>query len=152
MASAVQLLLTAIVCVSRQYSIYWNRALPYWSRGEWNGNIFAGIPEMTSHYIYNFEFVSNANTSYFTYSLQDPTIISRLVVSISGQVTQLTWMPSADEWILICCFHQPYTYFPPMKPSPSSTRFLLFIDRLPKLLPIPRVYFYLLEINQILDF
>ncbi|KAF0904637.1 hypothetical protein E2562_036013 [Oryza meyeriana var. granulata] len=84
-----------------QYFIFWNRTVPYWASGEWNGNIFAGIPEMTSHYIYNFEFVSDANASYFTYSLQDPAIISRLVVSVSGQITQLTWVPSADEWILI---------------------------------------------------
>uniref|UniRef100_A0A0D3GK14 non-specific serine/threonine protein kinase n=1 Tax=Oryza barthii TaxID=65489 RepID=A0A0D3GK14_9ORYZ len=84
-----------------QYFIVWNRTVPYWASGEWNGDIFAGIPEMTSHYMYNFEFVSDANGSYFTYSLQDPAIISRLVVSVSGQVTQLTWAPSADEWILI---------------------------------------------------
>ncbi|XP_040381135.1 G-type lectin S-receptor-like serine/threonine-protein kinase At2g19130 [Oryza brachyantha] len=84
-----------------QYFILWNRTVPYWASGEWNGDIFAGIPEMTSHYIYNFEFVSDANASYFTYSLQDPAIISRLVVSVSGQITQLTWVPSADEWILL---------------------------------------------------
>lgn len=84
-----------------QYFIVWNRTVPYWASGEWNGDIFAGIPEMTSHYMYNFEFVSDANGSYFTYSLQDPAIISRLVVGVSGQVTQLTWAPSADEWILI---------------------------------------------------
>lgn len=84
-----------------QYFIVWNRTVPYWASGEWNGDIFAGIPEMTSHYMYNFEFVSDANGSYFTYSLQDPAIISRLVVGVSGQITQLTWAPSADEWILI---------------------------------------------------
>uniref|UniRef100_A0A0E0ADF4 Receptor-like serine/threonine-protein kinase n=1 Tax=Oryza glumipatula TaxID=40148 RepID=A0A0E0ADF4_9ORYZ len=84
-----------------QYFIVWNRTVPYWASGEWNGDIFAGIPEMTSHYMYNFEFVSDANGSYFTYSLQDPAIISRLVVGVSGQVTQLMWAPSADEWILI---------------------------------------------------
>uniref|UniRef100_A0A0E0LET8 non-specific serine/threonine protein kinase n=1 Tax=Oryza punctata TaxID=4537 RepID=A0A0E0LET8_ORYPU len=84
-----------------QYFILWNRTVPYWSSGEWNGDIFAGIPEMTSHYIYNFEFVSDTNVSYFTYSLQDPAIISRLVVSVSGQITQLTWVPSTDKWILI---------------------------------------------------
>uniref|UniRef100_A0A0E0E5F9 Receptor-like serine/threonine-protein kinase n=1 Tax=Oryza meridionalis TaxID=40149 RepID=A0A0E0E5F9_9ORYZ len=84
-----------------QYFIVWNRTVPYWASGEWNGDIFAGIPEMTSHYMYNFEFVSDANGSYFTYSLQDPAIISRFVVGVSGQITQLTWAPSADEWILI---------------------------------------------------
>uniref|UniRef100_J3MGY9 Receptor-like serine/threonine-protein kinase n=1 Tax=Oryza brachyantha TaxID=4533 RepID=J3MGY9_ORYBR len=88
-----------------QYFILWNRTVPYWASGEWNGDIFAGIPEMTSHYIYNFEFVSDANASYFTYSLQDPAIISRLVVSVSGQITQLTCLSgfraaAPDEWDL----------------------------------------------------
>uniref|UniRef100_A0A0D9WTD1 Receptor-like serine/threonine-protein kinase n=1 Tax=Leersia perrieri TaxID=77586 RepID=A0A0D9WTD1_9ORYZ len=86
---------------SAQYFITWNRTVTYWASGEWNGEIFAGIPEMTAHYMYNFEFVSDANGSYFSYSLQDPSIISRLVVSVSGQITQLTWVPSAGEWILI---------------------------------------------------
>ncbi|CAD6231557.1 unnamed protein product [Miscanthus lutarioriparius] len=56
---------------------------------------------MTSHYFYNFEFVSNDNASYFDYSLQDPTVISRFVLDVSGQVRQLIWVPSADEWMII---------------------------------------------------
>ncbi|GJN39149.1 hypothetical protein PR202_gb28248 [Eleusine coracana subsp. coracana] len=84
-----------------QFFISWNRTTRFWGSGEWNGDIFSGIPEMTSHYIYNFEFVSDANASYFTYSLQDPAVISRLVMDISGQIRQLTWVPSLQQWMLI---------------------------------------------------
>jgi len=84
-----------------QFFTYWNTTVSFWSSREWNGNIFAGVPEMTSHYFYNFEFVSNANASYFDYSLQDPTVISRFVLDVSGQVRQLIWVPSADEWMII---------------------------------------------------
>ncbi|OEL30471.1 G-type lectin S-receptor-like serine/threonine-protein kinase [Dichanthelium oligosanthes] len=84
-----------------QYFTNWNGTLTFWSSGEWNGNIFAGIPEMTSHDKYDFEFVSDANASYFTYSLQDPTAISRLVLDVSGQVRNLMWVPSADEWMIV---------------------------------------------------
>ncbi|XP_066360297.1 G-type lectin S-receptor-like serine/threonine-protein kinase At2g19130 [Miscanthus floridulus] len=84
-----------------QFFTYWNTTVRFWSSGEWNGNIFAGVPEMTSHYFYNFEFVSNANASYFDYSLQDPTVISRFVLDVSGQVRQLIWVPSTDEWMII---------------------------------------------------
>ncbi|GJM97651.1 hypothetical protein PR202_ga14591 [Eleusine coracana subsp. coracana] len=84
-----------------QFFISWNRTTRFWGSGEWNGDIFSGIPEMTSHYIYNFEFVSGANASYFTYSLQDPSVISRLVMDISGQIRQLTWVPSLEQWMLI---------------------------------------------------
>jgi len=84
-----------------QFFTYWNTTVSFWSSREWNGNIFAGVPEMTSHYFYNFEFVSNDNASYFDYSLQDPTVISRFVLDVSGQVRQLIWVPSADEWMII---------------------------------------------------
>ncbi|XP_066378494.1 G-type lectin S-receptor-like serine/threonine-protein kinase At2g19130 [Miscanthus floridulus] len=84
-----------------QFFLSWNWTVNFWSSGEWNGNIFAGVPEMTSHYFHNFEFVSNANASYFDYSLQDPTVISRFVLDVSGQMRQLIWVPSADEWMII---------------------------------------------------
>nr|CAD1832147.1 unnamed protein product [Ananas comosus var. bracteatus] len=83
-----------------QYFIFWNRTKPFWTSGEWNGEIFAAVPEMTPHYIYNFEYVNNANESYFTYSLQDDKLISRLVLDLSGQIKELTWMENAQEWIL----------------------------------------------------
>ncbi|XP_012700790.1 G-type lectin S-receptor-like serine/threonine-protein kinase At2g19130 [Setaria italica] len=86
---------------SSQFFLSWNRTVSFWSSGEWNGDIFAGIPEMTSHDKYDFEFVSDANASYFTYSLQDPTVISRLVLDVSGQARQIMWVPSAGEWMVI---------------------------------------------------
>ncbi|XP_072954289.1 G-type lectin S-receptor-like serine/threonine-protein kinase At2g19130 [Typha angustifolia] len=85
---------------SSQYFIYWNKTREFWTSGEWNGNIFTNVPEMLSHYIYNFEFVSNDNTSYFTYSLQDDTVISRFIMDISGQIKQLTWVEGYQQWIL----------------------------------------------------
>ncbi|PUZ37196.1 hypothetical protein GQ55_9G099500 [Panicum hallii var. hallii] len=86
---------------SSQYLTKWNRTVASWSSGEWNNDVFAGVPEMTSHYKYDFKFVSDVNTSYFTYSLQDPTVISRLVLDVSGQLRQIMWEPSTDEWMII---------------------------------------------------
>ena len=85
---------------SSQYSTKWNRTVTFWSSGKWNGDAFAGIPEMISHYKYDFKFVSDANASYFAYSLPDPTMISRLVLDVSGQVSMMMWAPSA-EWMII---------------------------------------------------
>jgi hypothetical protein len=34
-----------------------------------------------------------AAASYFTYSQQDPTVISRFFMDVSGQVRQLMWVP-----------------------------------------------------------
>ncbi|WVZ78891.1 hypothetical protein U9M48_026536 [Paspalum notatum var. saurae] len=83
-----------------QFFISWNKTI-FWRSGEWDGDAFAGIPEMSSHDKYNFEFVSNENASYFDYTLQDPTVISRLVLDVSGQARQIMWLPGADEWMTI---------------------------------------------------
>ena len=58
---------------SSQYLMIWNRTVTSWSSGEWNGDVYAGVPEMTSHYKYDFQFVNDTNGTYFTCSLQDPT-------------------------------------------------------------------------------
>ncbi|XWS68556.1 hypothetical protein CRYUN_Cryun04dG0100100 [Craigia yunnanensis] len=55
---------------------------------------------MRLNYIYNFSYVSNANESYFTYSLYDPTIISRFIMDVSGQIKQLSWLESSKLWNL----------------------------------------------------
>ncbi|KAF8687383.1 hypothetical protein HU200_043072 [Digitaria exilis] len=86
---------------TKQYNITWNGTMSFWTSGEWNGDVFTGIPEMISHHTYDFDFVSDANGSYITYSLQDPTVISRMVLDVSGQVRQMIWVPSDDEWTII---------------------------------------------------
>ncbi|CBI17998.3 unnamed protein product, partial [Vitis vinifera] len=65
------------------------------------------VPEMRSNYIYNFSFYSDANQSYFTYSLYDKTIISRFIMDVSGQIKQLTWLDSSSQWNLF--WSQPRT-------------------------------------------
>ncbi|XP_039827009.1 G-type lectin S-receptor-like serine/threonine-protein kinase At2g19130 [Panicum virgatum] len=76
---------------SSQYLTIWNRTVTSWSSGEWNGDVYAGVPEMTSHYKYDFQFVNDTNGTYFTYSLQDPTVISRTVLDVFVQIRQIMW-------------------------------------------------------------
>ncbi|KAF3975163.1 hypothetical protein CMV_001562 [Castanea mollissima] len=89
------------------YIIRWNKTVPYWNSGPWDGKIFSWVPEMRANYIYNFSYVSNENESYFTYSLYDPSIISRFVMDISGQIQQLSWLESTKQWNLF--WSQPRT-------------------------------------------
>lgn len=89
------------------YIIRWNKSVPYWNSGPWDGKIFSWVPEMRANYIYNFSYVSNENESYFTYSLYDPSIISRFVMDISGQIQQLSWLESTKQWNLF--WSQPRT-------------------------------------------
>ncbi|CAK8536519.1 unnamed protein product [Lathyrus sativus] len=85
---------------STSYLLLWNKSEEYWTSGAWNGHIFSLVPEMRLNYIYNFSFVSNENETYFTYSLYNDLIISRLVMDISGQIKQYTWLESFNQWNL----------------------------------------------------
>ncbi|KAL6896794.1 hypothetical protein ACP4OV_007366 [Aristida adscensionis] len=92
---------------STAYFIQWNDSITYWSSGRWNGNIFSLVPEMTAGYNYNFQFIDNANESYFIYSMKDDSIISRFVIEVSGQIKQYTWVEASKSWILF--WSQPRT-------------------------------------------
>ncbi|XP_057455423.1 G-type lectin S-receptor-like serine/threonine-protein kinase At2g19130 [Lotus japonicus] len=85
---------------TNSYLILWNKSEEYWTSGPWNGRIFSLVPEMRANYIYNFTFVANENESYFTYSLYNPSIISRFVMDISGQIKQLSWLENIKQWNL----------------------------------------------------
>ncbi|XP_068667595.1 G-type lectin S-receptor-like serine/threonine-protein kinase At2g19130 isoform X2 [Aristolochia californica] len=80
---------------SSQYFIFWNKTKIYWTSGNWTGKLFNRVPEMTSNYIYDFNFTENAESKYFTYSLYETSIISRFVMDVSGQIIQVTWLDTA---------------------------------------------------------
>ncbi|KAL8228476.1 hypothetical protein R6Q57_016060 [Mikania cordata] len=86
----------------KQYLIKWNKTKQYWTSGPWNerDKLFNLVPEMRLNYIYNFSYVSNENESYFTYSLYNPSIISRFIMEVSGQVRQLSWLDNTQQWNL----------------------------------------------------
>ncbi|KAF8043221.1 hypothetical protein BT93_A1537 [Corymbia citriodora subsp. variegata] len=54
---------------------------------------------MRLNYIYDFEYVDNKNESYFTYSVKaSSNTISRFVLDFSGQINQLSWLSSSQQW------------------------------------------------------
>ncbi|KAK4484861.1 hypothetical protein RD792_007461 [Penstemon davidsonii] len=83
-----------------QYLIRWNRSEQYWTSGAWNGHIFSLVPEMRLNYIYNFSYVDNENESYFTYSLYNPSVVSRFIMDVSGQIKMLSWYDITQDWNL----------------------------------------------------
>lgn len=80
--------------------LIWKKGTPYWSSGDWDGKIFRAVPEMTPDYIFNYEFVRDQHELYFTYSIKDDSIISRLIIGISGQIQQMTWLEKLTSWLL----------------------------------------------------
>ncbi|KAF8093551.1 hypothetical protein N665_0383s0176 [Sinapis alba] len=87
---------------STAYKILWNGSTQYWSSGPWNpqSKLFDSVPEMRLNYIFNYSFFSNATESYFTYSLYNTQNISRLVMDVSGQIKQSSWLNNNNQWNL----------------------------------------------------
>ena len=73
----------------------------YWTSGTWNGQIFSLVPEMRLNYIFNFSYYSSEDESSFSYSLYNSSVISRLVLDVSGQIKQMTWLESSHQWSLL---------------------------------------------------
>eukprot|EP00261_Vitis_vinifera_P031477 XP_019072720.1 PREDICTED: receptor-like serine/threonine-protein kinase SD1-8 isoform X2 [Vitis vinifera] len=72
----------------------------YWTTGVWDGQIFSQVPEMRFFYMYKQNVSFNENESYFSYSLHNPSILSRVVLDVSGQVKRLNCHEGAHEWDL----------------------------------------------------
>ncbi|KAL5581851.1 hypothetical protein UlMin_014293, partial [Ulmus minor] len=76
------------------YIILWNRSRQYWTSGSWDGQIFSLVPDM-SKYFNNYNYVSNENESYFTFStFRTAFNTSLLVMDVSGKIQQLIWQPN----------------------------------------------------------
>ncbi|KAK3037631.1 hypothetical protein RJ639_030408 [Escallonia herrerae] len=71
---------------SNEYVMKWNMSKKYWSTGVWQNQVFSSVPEL--NYIYRFNFSSDENETYFTYSIVNPATVSRLVMTMSGQLNQ----------------------------------------------------------------
>ncbi|KAH7842146.1 hypothetical protein Vadar_001974 [Vaccinium darrowii] len=72
----------------------------YWTSGVWKGQNFDLIPEMRANRMFAFNYVSNENEGYFTYSMKYPQVIGRLVLDISGQIQLHIWLEAIGEWNL----------------------------------------------------
>lgn len=73
----------------------------YWSSGNWTGNIFSGVPEMTLPYIYKFYFTNpftETATFGFTEVMTQQKPLTRFNIDSSGQVKQYTWSPQTEFW------------------------------------------------------
>ncbi|KAK1420205.1 hypothetical protein QVD17_21607 [Tagetes erecta] len=73
----------------------------YWTSGNWTGNIFSGVPEMTLPYIYRFYFTNpftETATFGFTETMAQQKPLTRFNVDYSGQIRQYTWSPQTEFW------------------------------------------------------
>ncbi|CAL9013913.1 unnamed protein product [Prunus brigantina] len=101
--------------VINSFIILRNRSQQSWTSGSWdeNSNTFSGDPDMTLNSFFNYSYVTNENESYFTYSFYNPKITYRLMMNMSGQVQQLTWLEDSKQWNLFWSKPEVYAYCEP---------------------------------------
>ena len=71
-----------------------------WRGGPWNGLMLSGIPEMLTVSMVTYNFVKNRDEVYYTFNMQDSSIITRLVVNQMGSVQRLVWVEQSKTWNL----------------------------------------------------
>ncbi|KAI3711406.1 hypothetical protein L2E82_41472 [Cichorium intybus] len=73
----------------------------YWTSGNWTGNIFSGVPEMTLPYIYKFYFTNPyTETATFGYTeiMTQQKPLTRFNIDPAGKIKQYTWSPQTESW------------------------------------------------------
>ncbi|KAF3643960.1 G-type lectin S-receptor-like serine/threonine-protein kinase [Capsicum annuum] len=70
--------------------------------GPWNGLRWSGAPAplQTQSSIYTFQFVFNAEEVYYSFSLINSSVLSRLVLTNNGFIQRLTWVDRTKSWHL----------------------------------------------------
>ncbi|XP_014524208.1 G-type lectin S-receptor-like serine/threonine-protein kinase At4g27290 isoform X2 [Vigna radiata var. radiata] len=77
----------------------WKGSKVFYRGGHWNGLGFSGAPELKANPVFEFKFVSNENEVYYTYSLTNESIISRIVMNQSISTRQrYIWIEDAQAW------------------------------------------------------
>ncbi|XVF77747.1 hypothetical protein PTKIN_Ptkin14bG0071800 [Pterospermum kingtungense] len=72
----------------------------YQRSGSWNGLTFTGTAGLKNNDIYSIEFISNEKEVYYTYKLQNSSVISRLVLSQSGPPQRFVWIDRTHMWFV----------------------------------------------------
>uniref|UniRef100_A0A0E0AL85 non-specific serine/threonine protein kinase n=1 Tax=Oryza glumipatula TaxID=40148 RepID=A0A0E0AL85_9ORYZ len=83
-----------------QYVSLWNQSKVYWQSGNWTGQAFTSIPGMPLNTEYNYVFINNSHQLKFIYTTKDVSIITRIVLTVNGQLQCHTWSNKSEEWIV----------------------------------------------------
>ncbi|KAK6283670.1 hypothetical protein POUND7_002622 [Theobroma cacao] len=76
----------------------WNKQRREYRSGPWNGLRFSGVPEMKPLDYISFNFVTNQDEVYYSFSITNKNLFSRLIVTPTGTLQRLTWIPDTEQW------------------------------------------------------
>ncbi|XP_027356118.1 G-type lectin S-receptor-like serine/threonine-protein kinase At4g27290 [Abrus precatorius] len=81
--------------------VMWKGPTAFYRGGHWNGITFSGAPELKENPLFEFEFVYNKEEVYYTYSLRNESMISRMVMNQTVYTRQrYVWIEGAQTWRL----------------------------------------------------
>ncbi|KAL2327863.1 hypothetical protein Fmac_021290 [Flemingia macrophylla] len=67
--------------------------------GPWNGLHFSGIPDQMPNPIYTYNYISSKDEIYYTYSLKNDTVITRMVMNqTSSTYNRYVWVEDQQFW------------------------------------------------------
>ncbi|KAF8414025.1 hypothetical protein HHK36_002024 [Tetracentron sinense] len=69
--------------------------------GPWDGVRFSGTPELKTNPVFSPVFMSKPEEVYYTFEINDNSILSRFVVSQFGLLQYLTWSAHSREWVIM---------------------------------------------------
>ncbi|KAI3745456.1 hypothetical protein L1987_58568 [Smallanthus sonchifolius] len=75
-----------------------------WRSGQWNQQIFTGMPQMRSVFLAGFRLVQaddDDDVMYFIFNNPNRTRLMRFMINWDGEIEQLTWDDGRLEWVVI---------------------------------------------------
>ncbi|EFH45829.1 predicted protein [Arabidopsis lyrata subsp. lyrata] len=73
-------------------------SVDYFRTGPWNGLRFTGMPNLKPNPIYRYEFVFTEEEVYYTYKLENPSVLTRMQLNPNGALQRYTWVDSLQSW------------------------------------------------------
>ncbi|CAN1775069.1 G-type lectin S-receptor-like serine/threonine-protein kinase At4g27290 [Linum perenne] len=68
--------------------------------GPWTGLSFSGTPHLNPNPIYTYDFVFNKQEAYYTYSLRNNSVLSRVAITPAGVMQRYTWQGVKQGWMV----------------------------------------------------
>ncbi|KAK4286028.1 hypothetical protein QN277_002642 [Acacia crassicarpa] len=71
----------------------------FFRNGPWNGVGFSGSPELKQNYVFDYEFVSTRNETYYRYTLKNSSVITRYMINRTQQaMIRYVWLKGEENW------------------------------------------------------
>ncbi|KAG1355280.1 putative G-type lectin S-receptor-like serine/threonine-protein kinase [Cocos nucifera] len=83
---------------TNEYFLLWNGSQRYWRSGAWNGHYFDLIPPKKP--FIELIFINDKQWRGTTCTLYNRSIITRMVMDLTGQIKQFIWLESSQEWLM----------------------------------------------------